>query len=87
MQSIVLLTGNHLCHNPRAMKEASALARAGFEVEVLGGWYNASLKARDLDLLTRRSGLGARYRFDILSVYFMPLQTCRSSNWMPRLAV
>lgn len=51
MQLIVLLTGNHLCHNPRVLKEATALARAGFDVEVLGGWFDASLKVRDLSLL------------------------------------
>jgi glycosyltransferase involved in cell wall biosynthesis len=50
--SIVILTGNHLCHNPRVIKEATALAAAGFEVEVLGAWISAELKARDLELLT-----------------------------------
>ncbi len=49
--SIVLITGNHLCHNPRAIKEASALAKAGREVLVLGAWTDASLKARDKALV------------------------------------
>ena len=47
---VVLLTGNHLCHNPRVMKEATALAGAGWDVEVLGAWTDASLKARDIEL-------------------------------------
>jgi glycosyltransferase involved in cell wall biosynthesis len=52
MQSrIVLLTGNSLCHNPRALKEASTLARAGYEVAVLGAWLDATFKARDLRLI------------------------------------
>jgi hypothetical protein len=52
---IVLLTGNSLCHNPRVLKEASALARAGHEVQVLGSWLDANFKARDLALLERAS--------------------------------
>ncbi len=51
MQSIVILTGNHLCHNPRVLKEAATLARAGFDVEVLGAWVDASLKARDQKMM------------------------------------
>src|SRR5262249_49367102 len=46
-----LLTGNSLCHNPRVMKEASALARAGHEVHVLGGWFDPDFKQRDLHLI------------------------------------
>jgi glycosyltransferase involved in cell wall biosynthesis len=49
--SIAILTGNHLCHNPRVLKEATALAEAGFAVEVLGGWFEQTLKARDEALL------------------------------------
>ena len=48
---IVLVTGNSLCHNPRVQKEATALADAGFEVEILGAWLDAGFKARDLELL------------------------------------
>ena len=46
-ETIVLLTGNSLCHNPRAMKEAAALAGAGYRVQILGAWLDGSLKARD----------------------------------------
>jgi glycosyltransferase involved in cell wall biosynthesis len=45
--TIVLLTGSSLCHNPRAVKEASALARAGYRVCVLGAWADPDFKARD----------------------------------------
>lgn len=48
---IVLLTGNSLCHNPRAMKEATTLARAGYRVDVLGAWLDPEFKARDERLL------------------------------------
>jgi len=53
MAFIVILTGNHLCHNPRVLKEAATLAQTGFNVEVLGAWIDPVLKARDLELLTR----------------------------------
>ena len=49
--TIALLTGNSLCHNPRAVKEASALARAGYRVCVLGGWSHPDFKARDQRLI------------------------------------
>src|SRR5262245_22416356 len=48
---IVVLTGNHLCHNPRVVKEAAALARAGFDVTVLGAWFEMNLAQRDRELL------------------------------------
>jgi hypothetical protein len=51
--NIALLTGNGLCHNPRVIKEARALARAGHEVEVLGAWSDPALKARDMEMLSR----------------------------------
>src|SRR5215831_16836777 len=58
MASIVLLTGAHLCHNPRAQKEAAALARRGFDIEVLGAWFDPELKERDRALAAR-----APYRY------------------------
>jgi hypothetical protein len=48
---IVLVTGSSLCHNPRALKSATALARAGHAVSVLGAWHDAKFKARDLRLI------------------------------------
>ncbi len=51
MNHIALLTGHHLCNNPRVMKAAAALAAAGHRVTVLGGWYDAALKARDRALM------------------------------------
>lgn len=47
---IVILTGNHLCNNPRVIKEATTLANAGNRVTVIGGWFDGGLKARDLGL-------------------------------------
>ena len=53
VKRIAILTGNHLCHNPRVLKEADALGRAGFCVEVFGGWSDPVLKARDQELLRK----------------------------------
>lgn len=52
---VVIMTGNHLCHNPRVMKEAVALARAGWDVEVLGAWTDPALKARDIEMTAGNS--------------------------------
>jgi len=52
---IVILSGVHLCHNPRVFKEATTLARAGYEVYVLGAWFDPELKRRDQDLMARAS--------------------------------
>jgi len=35
------------------MKEATTLADAGYQVEVIGAWFDSSLKVRDQELLTR----------------------------------
>ncbi len=48
---IVLLSGNSLCHNPRAFRAATALGRAGYDVQVLGAWLEPELKARDQKLI------------------------------------
>lgn len=39
-----------MCHNPRVIKEATSLQGSGFDVEVVGGWFHAGLKARDQEL-------------------------------------
>src|SRR5262245_25744180 len=51
--SVALVTGGHLCHNPRVIKEASALQNEGYDVEVLGGWIDSRLKARDKELMAK----------------------------------
>jgi glycosyltransferase involved in cell wall biosynthesis len=47
---IVILTGNHLCNNPRVIKEGTTLANAGFSVTAIGAWFDKSLKARDVEM-------------------------------------
>lgn len=53
-RSVTIASGNHLCSNPRVVKEAEALSVAGFRVCVLGGAYASDLKQRDLDLAAER---------------------------------
>jgi glycosyltransferase involved in cell wall biosynthesis len=48
---IVILTGNHICHNPRAFKEAAALTAEGYRLTWLGGWFDRSKAERDCRLL------------------------------------
>jgi glycosyltransferase involved in cell wall biosynthesis len=48
---IVVLSGSSLSHNPRVLKAAGTLARAGHDVVVLGAWLDADLKAQDQRLL------------------------------------
>lgn len=59
MTRIVLLTGNALCNNPRAQKEAEALAEVGFDVTILGAWMSAEIKKRDREMLA-----GAPYAYE-----------------------
>jgi len=53
MFSISILSGSHLCHNPRVIKEATTLADAGYRVQIMGGWFDKVLKARDIELLAQ----------------------------------
>ncbi len=55
---ILILSGNHLCNNPRVIKEAQLLAEAGGEVIVLGAWLDAQRAERDRRLL-----IGKPWRF------------------------
>jgi glycosyltransferase involved in cell wall biosynthesis len=50
VKKVVILSGNHLCHNPRVHKEAATLATAGYDVEVLGAWWDPALAAEDVHL-------------------------------------
>jgi hypothetical protein len=44
---VVVLTGNQLCNNLRVVKVAGTLARAGYDVTVLGAWLDRGFKNRD----------------------------------------
>jgi glycosyltransferase involved in cell wall biosynthesis len=66
---IAIATGAPLAFNPRALKEATALARAGYEVTVLGSRWNEEQFERDTGLASNRGfayegfgSLGGRLR-------------------------
>lgn len=58
---VVILGGVHLCHNPRVLKEASALSNAGYRVTVLGGWSDSALKRRDRMMVEIEGVAGFRF--------------------------
>lgn len=51
---ICLISGNHLCHNPRVLKEADTLSAAGYRIQVLGAALDRDLAAADRKLMTSR---------------------------------
>lgn len=58
MPKIVIVSGIQLANNPRVVKEADALAEAGFDVEVLGAILSPEAADRDEQLC---DGKGWRY--------------------------
>ncbi|NBX69994.1 MAG: glycosyltransferase [Proteobacteria bacterium] len=50
-KKILLLSGNHICHNPRVVKEADAISQLGNNVEVLGMSFLPHLVKEDLELV------------------------------------
>lgn len=48
---ILIITNGHLCRNPRPLKEATTLGRAGYDVTVLGVRNHAASEATDAALL------------------------------------
>lgn len=47
---ICIVTGSHPCRNPRVVKEADALADAGYDVTVLGPVFSDELRSEDEEL-------------------------------------
>ncbi len=62
---ILIITNGHLSRNPRPLKEADTLGRAGFDVTVLGVRHHAAAEATDVALLRTAP-------FRRLSVDFLP---------------
>lgn len=50
-KKICILTQSHLCRNPRVVKEANALAAAGYDVSILTTFTYANLLEEDLKLI------------------------------------
>ncbi|MBU2652037.1 MAG: glycosyltransferase [Bacteroidetes bacterium] len=51
MKHICILTQSHLCRNPRVVKEANALHRAGYRVTILTTFTNEAQRLEDLTLI------------------------------------
>ena len=77
LKRIVLLSGNQLCNNPRVIKEADALAQAGYNVVALGANLMQDGKERDNKIMATRNW-ESRYAFDLNSksrlVHWIKLQ-------------
>jgi glycosyltransferase involved in cell wall biosynthesis len=73
--SIAIFSGSHFCHNPRVIKEATTLAHAGYQVEVVGGWFEKDFKVRDQELLSR------------LAIRFTPILDLLENDRSKRFAV
>lgn len=52
---ILIQIGQHICTAPRPMKEADALAAAGYDVTVAGVWFDEEKVRRDQVLLSNKS--------------------------------
>lgn len=50
-KKICILTQSHLCRNPRVVKEANTLAKAGFDVTILTTFTYSNLLVEDLKLI------------------------------------
>lgn len=50
MPYVAIVTGAHLCRNPRVVKEAEALSEAGYRVTVLRPVLDPALAAQDVDI-------------------------------------
>ncbi|MDR6940404.1 hypothetical protein [Mucilaginibacter pocheonensis] len=50
-KTICIVTQSHLCRNPRVLKEAIALSKAGYSITILTAIYSDKLLQEDLELL------------------------------------
>jgi glycosyltransferase involved in cell wall biosynthesis len=79
IKSICILTQSHLCRNPRVVKEANALAEAGFDVTIHTSYTSADLLEQDYELIDRSK---INYR---AIVNIIPGQSSRIASLRARL--
>ena len=65
-QEILIVSQSHLCRNPRVMKEAFALATAGYTVHILTAIYSSVLLEEDLEIL-KGSNISYHFHSDLRS--------------------
>ncbi|AYL97258.1 glycosyltransferase [Mucilaginibacter celer] len=70
---ISIVSQSHLCRNPRVLKEAIALAAAGYDVTIFTAIYSDDLYRQDLSLLTD-TGIGYNIYSDLRKQNFSSLK-------------
>lgn len=65
--SILIASHTHLCRNPRVLKEALTLSKAGYQVTVATAVYDNALLEEDLQLLTG-SNINYHYYSDLRKI-------------------
>jgi glycosyltransferase involved in cell wall biosynthesis len=60
MNIVCIVSQSHLCRNPRVVKEATALANAGYDVCIITGSISAALQAEDELLLSNYPGISLK---------------------------
>jgi glycosyltransferase involved in cell wall biosynthesis len=73
---ILILTGSHLCRNPRVVKEASSLADAGYSVTVLGARSHRPSLDADSALVAAQG----RFRHEQIELLDGPLALLRRAR-------
>ncbi|HEX4146993.1 MAG TPA: glycosyltransferase [Pirellulales bacterium] len=77
---VVIVSGMHLCNNPRVLKEADALDAAGYHVRVLGIRLDAELSRRDAELMQQRTWL-----YEPVLDFTSPRLANRLARWQARM--
>ncbi|MCQ6957291.1 hypothetical protein [Mucilaginibacter aquariorum] len=62
---ICIITQSHLCRNPRVLKEATALAAAGYSVQILTGTISADLYRQDLEAIKAYPNIKLQILFNV----------------------
>jgi glycosyltransferase involved in cell wall biosynthesis len=79
MKKICIITHSHLCRNPRVVKEAGSLSRAGYDVTILTTWTDAKMLEEDLTLIDTK-----RIKY-IAGENIIPGQSSGANSFISRL--
>ncbi|HEY9196503.1 MAG TPA: hypothetical protein VIM77_09565, partial [Mucilaginibacter sp.] len=85
-KTICIITQSHLCRNPRVLKEAIALVKEGYDVQILTGIISSDLYKQDLSAIQHYPNICLKAVFD-LSKPTLRSFTDRLLNKLGRLAV
>jgi glycosyltransferase involved in cell wall biosynthesis len=85
-QVVCIITQSHLCRNPRVLKEAIALANAGYRVNIVTGIISSELYRQDLSSIKSYPNIRITKVVD-LSLPSLPSFTDRLLNKLGRMLV